>query len=112
MGGRVAGQFYIPTLEMSMNAKRGLSLFDRYGRGGSKRRLDLGKDIAERRAIAESDWRRIAGFHARSFGMDDPQSYTQYSDGGEDARYIASMIMGGVAGRDYSFSLIPDLNKG
>ena len=96
---------------MAAEAARGLSLFNQYGRGGSKRRLELGRLIAEREAISEPLWRQIAGFHARSFGLEDPRSNVEYEDGGADARYIAASILGGEAGREFSMSLIPTLNK-
>ncbi len=107
--GRIAG--IPPTKEMQIKARQGLNLYKEYGRGESKHRLIRAKKIAEGEPLEERDWRAIAGYHARNWGDSDPLILQEYPDGGPDARYIAALLLGGDAGREESFQLIPELNR-
>ena len=107
--GRVAG--IKPSSAMKMAASEGLSLFSKYERGGSKRRLELGQKIALDQPLKESEWRTIAGWHARNWGDKDPESYRDYSDGGPDARYIAAKLLGGNEAFEEAIHLVDQFNQ-
>ncbi len=107
--GRIAG--IPPTREMRINAQQGLNLYGEFGRGESKHRLIRAHEIAKGEPLQENDWRAIAGWHARNWGDSDPQILQEYPDGGPDAKYIAAMLLGGDAGREKAFNLIPELNR-
>ncbi len=109
MAGRIAG--IPPTREMQTTARQGLNLYEQYGRGESKHRLIRAEKIASGEDLSEQDWRAIAGYHARNWGDSDPSILNEYPDGGPDAKYIASLLLGGDAGQDYSLKLIPELNR-
>jgi hypothetical protein len=109
VGGRVAG--IKPSPSMRQAASEGLRLFSDYQRGGTSRRLELGKEIALGQPLEEKEWRSIAGWQARNWGKEDPESLRPYPDGGPDARYIASQILGGDKAFEEAINLIPELNK-
>lgn len=108
-GGRVAG--IKPSSSMQQAASKGLNLFSEYERGGSKRRLELSKKIALGQPLEEPEWRSIAGWHARNWGEDNPESFKQYPDEGPDARFIAAQLLGGDNAYEEAVGLIPELNR-
>lgn len=110
MSGRLAGEGYPPSKQMAMAANQGIDLFSKFERGGTKRRLELGQKIARGEPLMEREWRSIASFHARNWGTDNPESLNDYPDGGPDARYIASLLLGGDSGFEEAVDLIPKLN--
>jgi len=111
MAGRIAGQkLYPPSQGMVRAAREGLQLQQQYGRGESKHRLIRARKIAAGQPLPVKDWRAIAGFQARSFGDANPSVTNPYPDGSPDARYIASLLLGGDEGQDMAFNLIPKIN--
>ncbi len=97
---------------MQIEARRGLQLYEKYGRGESKHRLIRAEKIADGEPLEEKDWRAIAGWQARNWGNSDPRILQEYPDGGPDSRYIAALMLGGDAGLERSLDIIPELNRG
>lgn len=106
---RMAGEVK-PSRAMSMAANEGLNLFNKFNRGGSKRRLELAQKISRGEPLLEREVRSLASFHARNWGTEDPEVLNEYPDGGPDARYIASLLMGGKDAFEEMTELIPGLN--
>lgn len=100
-----------PTEEMQSNAQEGLALQQEYGRGESKHRLIRAHKIAKGQPLTETDWRSIARYQAGYYGDEAPiqNPNVNYSDGGPDARYIASLMLGGRAGQEEAFNVVPNL---
>ena len=113
MEGRLAGQkreSIPPTPEMVNEAREGLTLQQQFDRGESKRRMEIAQDIAMKQPLDPDQWRTIAGHQARYYGNDEPfpREDITYEDGGPDARYIASKLLGGGPGQERSFEIVPD----
>ena len=114
MEGRLAGQKKIeaipPTSEMVDEARQGLILQGKYERGESKRRMEIAQDIAMKQPLDHDAWRSIAGYQARYYGDGEPfpREGVTYEDGGPDARFIASKLLGGRPGQEQAFEVVPD----
>ena len=113
MEGRLAGQkreAIPPTPGMVDEARKGLALQQQFGRGESKRRMEIAQDIAMKQPLNPDQWRTIAGYQARYYGDGEPfpRKDVTYEDGGPDARYIASKLLGGRPGQEQAFEVVPD----
>lgn len=58
-------QTFTPTQKMAVNAKRGLKLRDKFGRGGTQVGVKRAHQLADRKDVSEKDVKSMASYFAR-----------------------------------------------
>ena len=91
---------FTPTLKMAANAKRGLKLRDRFGRGGTDVGVKRAHQLAERRDVSEADVKAMHSYFARH-GVD-KQGKDWASQDDPSAGYIAWLLWGGDEGKAWA----------
>lgn len=85
-----------PTESMASNAKRGLELRKKHGKGGTSVGVARARDIANRKNMSPETISRMVRFFARHDG--------NQSGGEDDAGYIAWLLWGGDSGKTWAES--------
>jgi hypothetical protein len=92
-----------PTEEMAANAKRGLELRRKHGRGGTAVGVARARDISNRKTLSPETVRRMHAFFSR---------HEKNKAGGEDdAGYIAWLLWGGDSGQSWAKRKVDQMNK-
>lgn len=92
-----------PTEEMAANAKRGLELRRKHGRGGTAVGVARARDISNRKTLSPETVRRMHAFFSR---------HEKNKAGGEDdAGYIAWMLWSGDAGQGWAKRKVEQMDK-
>ena len=89
----------IPTETMSNNAKRGLELREKFGRGGTAVGVARARDISNRKNLSPSTVARMVSFFARH-GVNEGKN--KLPNGDPSNHYIAWLLWGGNAGRTWA----------
>ena len=92
-----------PTQEMADNAARGLALREKHKRGGTEVGVARARDLQNRKNLSPETVRRMDSFFARHAGNE--------AGGEADAGYIAWMLWGGDAGRDWAGRKVKEMDK-
>jgi hypothetical protein len=92
-----------PTAEMAANAKRGLELRRKHGKGGTAVGVARARDLARRANLSPDTVRRMHSFFSRHEG--------NQAGGEDDAGYIAWLLWGGDAGKGWAERKTKELNK-
>lgn len=92
-----------PTEQMASNAARGLELREKHGKGGTAVGVARARDIKNRANLSPSTVRRMHSFFSRHAGNE--------KGGEDDAGYIAFMLWGGAAGREWAEGKSAQLDK-
>ena len=92
-----------PTQEMAENAARGLALREKHKRGGTEVGVARARDLQNRKNLSPETVRRMDSFFARHTGNE--------AGGEADAGYIAWMLWGGDAGRDWADRKVKEMDK-
>ena len=85
-----------PSQSMANNAKRGLELRKKYGKGGTSVGVARARDIANRKNLSPETVGRMVSFFARHDG--------NQSGGEDDAGYISWLLWGGDSGKTWAES--------
>ena len=94
---------YKPNQGMKGNAKRGLELRKKHGKGGTSVGVARARDIMNGKDLSFSTVKRMHSFFSRHAGNE---------EGGEDdAGYIAWLLWGGDSGRNWSRSIVESERK-
>ena len=94
---------YKPNQGMKGNAKRGLELRKKHGKGGTSVGVARARDIMNGKGLSFSTVKRMHSFFSRHAGNE---------EGGEDdAGYIAWLLWGGDSGRNWSRSIVESERK-
>ncbi len=93
---------YRPTQRMASAARRGLRLREKFGRGGTQVGVDRAHKLAEQRDLTPADVKAMHSFFARHAVDRDAKSHQWNSDKDPSAGFIAWLLWGGDAGRDWS----------
>jgi len=95
-----------PTQEMADNAARGLALREKHGRGGTEVGVARARDLKNRTNLSAETVRRMDSYFAR-------HAVDKQGEGwGEDsAGYIAWLLWGGDAGRDWAARKSKELER-
>lgn len=94
---------YKPNQGMKGNAKRGLELRKKHGKGGTAVGVARARDIMNGKALSFSTVKRMHSFFSRHAGNE---------EGGEDdAGYIAWLLWGGDSGRNWARSIVNSKDK-
>ena len=92
-----------PTEEMAANAKRGLELRRKHGRGGTAVGVARARDISNRKTLSPETVRRMHAFFSR---------HEKNKAGGEDdAGYIAWLLWGGDSGQSWAKRKVEQMDK-
>ena len=92
-----------PTESMANNAKRGLELRKKHGKGGTSVGVARARDISNRKDMSPETVSRMVSFFARHDG--------NQSGGEDDAGYIAWLLWGGDSGKTWAESKKNALDK-
>ena len=92
-----------PTAEMALNAKRGLELRRKHGKGGTAVGVARARDLARRANLSPDTVRRMHSFFSRHEG--------NQAGGEDDAGYIAWLLWGGDAGKGWAERKTKELDK-
>ena len=92
-----------PTAEMAANAKRGLELRRKHGKGGTAVGVARARDLARRANLSPDTVRRMHSFFSRHEG--------NQAGGEDDAGYIAWLLWGGDAGKGWAERKTKELDK-
>lgn len=95
--------YFIPTNEVAKAASKGLALHEKFNKGGTQVGLARAKQLQEKQSVSEEDIKKISSYFARhevdkkaeNFGNDDNPS----------KGYIAWLLWGGDAGKEWANSL-------
>ncbi|MEC8768056.1 MAG: hypothetical protein VXX23_05670, partial [Actinomycetota bacterium] len=94
---------YKPNQGMKGNAKRGLELRKKHGKGGTSVGVARARDIMNGKDLSFSTVKRMHSFFSRHAGNE---------EGGEDdAGYIAWLLWGGDSGRNWARSIVESERK-
>lgn len=100
---------FTPPAEAARNAEKGLDLRSRFGRGGTSVGVARARDLKNRRNLSPETIGRMVSYFARhevdkragKFGDDDDPS----------AGYVAWLLWGGDAGRDWAETVQDRMEK-
>ena len=91
-----------PTQRMASAARRGLRLRDKYDRGGTEVGVARAHQLAERRECSARDVKDMHAYFARH-AVDKPKGGKGWdTDSDPTAGFIAWLLWGGDAGRDWA----------
>jgi hypothetical protein len=98
----MASQTFTPTHKMAANAKRGLNLRDKFGRGGTQVGVKRAHQLAERKDVSEKDVKSMASYFARHKVDQSGGSHRWDSDDDPSAGFIAWLLWGGDEGKRWA----------
>lgn len=91
-----------PTQRMASAARRGLRLREKFGRGGTQVGVDRAHQLAEQRDLDAADVKAMHAYFARHAVDKDGGAHRWDSDKDPSAGFIAWLLWGGDAGRDWA----------
>lgn len=94
-----------PPAAVAANARKGLELRARFGRGGTEVGEARARQLAAREPVDPGEVPHIASYFARHAVDKDTHSHKWGDDEDPSAGYIAWLLWGGDAGRDWAKGL-------
>jgi len=91
-----------PPAAVAANAKKGLELRERFGRGGTEVGVERAEGLAARKPVTEADVAHIASYFARHEVDKDTHSHKWGDDADPSAGYVAWLLWGGDEGRAWA----------
>ena len=101
----------IPPAGFASAAKRGLELREKFRRGGTSVGVRRARQLAERRPLSLRDIVAMSGYFARHEVDKASRSHVWGDEANPSAGYIAWLLWGGEAGRDWADGLKSRLEK-
>lgn len=95
-----------PTQEMAANAARGLELREKHGRGGTEVGVARARDLKNRANLSPETVRRMDSFFARHAVDKEGEGW-----GKDSAGWIAFLLWGGEAGKDWAARKAKELDR-
>ncbi len=95
-----------PTQEMADNAARGLSLREKHGRGGTEVGVARARDLKNRTNLSPETVRRMDSFFARHAVDKEGEGW-----GKDSAGWIAFLLWGGQAGKDWAARKAKEIDR-
>jgi hypothetical protein len=92
---------FTPTQKMAANARRGLRLRAKFGRGGTEVGVARAHQLADRRALDPADIKSMLSYFARHEVDKQTETHAWGSSTDPSAGFIAWLLWGGDAGRDW-----------
>lgn len=93
---------FTPTQKMASAARHGLRLREKFDRGGTEVGVKRAHQLAERRDCSAKDVKDMRSFFARHEVDKNPKHHEWGSDSDPSAGYIAWLLWGGDAGKDWA----------
>ncbi|AIL13620.1 hypothetical protein IM40_03815 [Candidatus Paracaedimonas acanthamoebae] len=100
---------YIPTPQISKNAKKGLELRKKYGRGGTEVGISRAEQLSKRLPLRESIIKRMSSYFARH--EVDKQSANFGDESNPSKGYIAWLLWGGDEAKRWVDEIKKQLNQ-
>ena len=91
-----------PTKRMASAASHGLRLHEKFDRGGTEVDLKRTHQLRDRNAVTTKDVKDMHTFFARHQVDKNPKEHERGSDRDPSAGYIAWLLWGGDAGKDWA----------
>jgi hypothetical protein len=98
----MVAQTFKPTLRMASAARRGLSLREKFNRGGTQVGVDRAHQLSERRDLSEADVKSMYSFFSRHAVDKGTKAHKWNSDTDPSAGFIAWLLWGGDAGQAWA----------
>lgn len=95
-------QSYKPTLKMASAARRGLRLRDKFDRSGTQVLVDRAHQLVERHDLSAADVKSMHSFFARHDVDKEGKAHKWNSDSDPSAGFIAWLLWGGDAGKQWA----------
>lgn len=95
-------QTFKPTKKMASAARHGLRLRDKFDRGGTDVGVKRAKQLADQEECSEEDVKDMHAYFARHEVDKNPGEHEWGSDSDPSAGYIAWLLWGGNAGKDWA----------
>jgi hypothetical protein len=91
-----------PTQAMAANAKHGLKLREAFGRGGTEVGVRRARQLAARKDLDAADVKSMHSYFARHTVDKEGKGHAWGSDTDPSAGYIAWLLWGGDAGKEWA----------
>ena len=91
-----------PTLKMAANARRGLRLREKFGRGGTEVGVRRANQLVERRELDAADVKSMHSYFARHAVDKNGKTHEWGSEDDPSAGYIAWLLWGGEEGQTWA----------
>lgn len=91
-----------PTLKMATNAKKGLELRAKFGRGGTDVGVHRAEQLIARKELTEADVKSMHSYFARHAVDKEGKTHAWGSDADPSAGYIAWLLWGGEDGKAWA----------
>lgn len=98
----MTGRIFKPTAEMVANARKGLELHDRFGRGGTDVGLRRARQLSEQHPLTEDDIKAMHGYFARHAVDKEAKTHRWGDEKDPSAGYVAWLLWGGDAGAEFA----------
>jgi len=102
----MAEKTFTPTERMAAAAKRGLKLREEFNRGGTQVGVDRANQLAAREDVSEADVKSMHSYFARHAVDKDTHTHQWDSDDDPSAGFIAWLLWGGDAGKEWADSKV------
>ena len=91
-----------PTAKMASNAKKGLELREKFGRGGTDVGVRRAEQLAAREDLTAEDVKSMHSYFARHAVDKQGKAHEWGSDSDPSAGYVAWLLWGGDDGKDWA----------
>ena len=91
-----------PTAKMAANAKKGLTLREDFGRGGTDVGVHRAEQLAARKELSAQDVKAMHSYFARHAVDKKGKSHEWGSDADPSAGYVAWLLWGGDEGKEWA----------
>jgi hypothetical protein len=98
---KAASCTFKPTLKMAANARLGLRLRERFGRGGTEVGVRRARQLAERRQLEPSDIKSMYSYFARHEVDKNTTRYRWGSTEDPSPGFVAWLLWGGEEGKEW-----------
>ena len=100
-----------PTLKMAANARKGLKLREKFGRGGTEVGVRRAHQLSEQDDVSEADVKSMHSYFARHGVDKDGETHEWGSSTDPSAGYIAWLLWGGDEGKSWADRNAAKLDK-
>lgn len=100
-----------PPAAVAAAAKKGLELREKFGRGGTEVGVARAQGLAARKPVGEDDVTAISSYFARHAVDKDAKAHEWGDESDPSAGYVAWLLWGGNAGREWADGLKAKLTE-
>lgn len=107
----MADDVFKPTQKMAANARRGLKLREKFGRGGTEVGVARAHQLADQKDLSAKDVQAMHSYFARHAVDKDGKAHDWDSDDDPSAGFIAWLLWGGEDGKDWADKKAASLDR-